>query len=252
MEATREWWEDFFHGPWGRLQAEGFGQKRTSEETDLIVSVLGLEPEDRVLDLACGTGRHSIALAERGFDVTGVDFNGNALAIAGKAASERGVAPRFVELDMRAIDWAHAFDAVISFWSSFGYFEHEADDLEVARRVSTALRPGGRFLLDLTISETLAPIYQPYRWEWLDDERTRRLLQETRWNFETGRVDADWTFIDPDRTHTARSSLRLYGHRELCDLLREAGFRRFESYDSLSGKPFRIGSRRLSLVASRE
>jgi SAM-dependent methyltransferase len=251
MSATREWWEDFFQGPWGELQAEGYPEERTTAETEFMVSALRLGHGDRVLDVACGIGRHSITLAERGLDVTGLDFNASALAMARRNAAERGVSVNFVESDMRTIEFEREFDAAICYFSSFGYFENEADDLAVARRIAAALKPGGRFLLELMTLETLAPIWQPLRWHWVDQEKTRRVLEETWLDFSTGRVEADWTFIGPEQTRSAHSSLRLYCYRELSDLLRRAGFRTIAGFDPATGDPFALGARRLALVASR-
>lgn len=251
MSARREWWEDFFHGPWGELQAEGYPAERTAAETDFMMAALGLQAGDRVLDLACGIGRHSVALAERGLSVTGVDFNAGALAIAERTAAERGAAVRLIESDMRAIAFEREFDAVVCYFSSFGYFEDETDDGAVARRIAAALRPGGRFLLELMTLETLAPIWQARRWQWIDEDRTRRVLEETSIDFAAARVEADWTFIEPGRTRVAHSSLRLYCYRELSDLLRRAGFDEVTGLDPTTGASFALGDRRLALLATR-
>lgn len=252
MSAAGEWWESFFRGPWGELQAEGYPEDRTRSEVDFMLSALGLETGDRVLDVACGIGRHSVALAEQGLSVTGIDFNRHALDIAEQSAAAKGATDvRFVEADMRAIDFHGTFDAAFCYFTSFGYFENEADDEEVARRIAKALKPGGRFLLELMSLETLAPVWQPQRWQWVDEQKTRRVLEETRIDFTTSRVEADWTFIDPERVRSAHSSLRLYSCRELGDLLRRAGFERIECLNPVTGKPFALGARRLAIVASR-
>lgn len=251
MPAKSEWWEDFFRGPWSELQKQGYPEARTCAETDFLVTALALEPGQRVLDLACGNGRHSIELAKRGMTVTGVDFNASALAIASRNAAESGVAVTFVETDMRAIDYAGTFDAAFSFFTSFGYFTDEMDDLLVARRVAAALKPGGHFVVETMSLETLIPVYQTRRWEWTDEAHTCRLLEETHFDFATSRVEADWHFLDGDVLRSAHSSLRLYCVRELSDLLRRAGFRKTTPLDARTGKPFTIGSRRLGLVASR-
>lgn len=250
MGATLEWWESFFHGPWGELQAEGYFQKRNASEADFIVSALDLEAGDDVLDLACGTGRHAVELAARGIKVTGIDFNGTTLETARAAATARDVRLRLIERDMRCLRFRDEFDAAYCFWTSFGYFEDETHDLVVAKRIAEALRPGGRFLLDVGATETLLPVFRQRRWDCLDEARTHRLLQETRWDFETSRIETEWTFIEDGNIRTCRSSVRLYSYRELCDLLREAGFRAFEGFDTLTGEPFTLGSSRLSLVAS--
>ncbi len=250
MNKTREWWEDFFPGPWGDLQAQGYPQEKTHAEVDFLVAALELSEGDRVLDLACGIGRHTVELAVRGFDVTGLDFNGAALALAQKAASEHGVSPRFVCRDMRQIDWDQQFDATFSYFSSFGYFEDEAENLNVAREVVRALRPGGRFLIDTHVTETLLPIFEERRWDWFDEAHSGGVVEEGQWRFETGRIDTEWTFFQQGEVKVRHSSLRVYSYRELCDLLRAAGFSSIESLETLTTKPFEFGSRRLTLVAS--
>lgn len=250
MSSSSEWWESFFRGPWGEFQARGFpAQQQTGAEVDFLVSALKLNAGDTVLDLACGIGRHSVELAARGMNVTGVDFNRRALDVAESAAKKRGVAPRFVELDMREPQGGELFDAVICFWTSFGYFENEADDLRVAQRVAATLKPGGRFLIDLQVMETVFPRFQERRWTWFDDDHPKRLLEEVSFNIATGRIECEWTFLEDGKARSSKSSIRLYSYRELCELLREAGFATFEALETPTGKPFKLGSQRLSVVA---
>jgi ubiquinone/menaquinone biosynthesis C-methylase UbiE len=249
MSSSSEWWESFFRGPWGDFKARGFPLHNTGAEVDFLVSALKLNAGDKVLDLACGTGRHSVELAARGMDVTGVDFNRTALDIAESAAKGSGVAPRFVERDMRELQGGELFDAAICFWTSFGYFEDEADDLRVAQRVARALKPGGRFLIDVHVMETVFPRFQERRWSWFDDEHPKRLLEEVSFDIDAGRVECEWTFLEDGKARSSTSSIRLYSYRELCALLREAGFATFEALETVTGKPFKLGSPRLSVVA---
>ena len=250
MVPKSEWWETFFPGPWGEWQARGFSQKNTSSEADFLVTSLGLKPGDKVLDVACGTGRHAIELESRGIEVTGIDFNGAILATAEQRAREHGVEPLFLKTDMRCLRFSAEFDAAYSFWTSFGYFENESHDYVVLRRIAESLKPGGRFLLDLHTSETVLPFFRPEQVTPLDDSGANELRENARIDFETGRVEADWTFVESGRARSVHSSLRLYSYRELCLLLREAGFDRIEGFDSKTGKPFALGAKRLGLVAS--
>lgn len=250
MNATTEWWETFFHGPWGEWQARGFMQEHTGTETDFIEAALGLNAGDEVLDVACGTGRHAIELATRGVDVTGVDFNGDTLRLAETRAREAGVAPRFLKADMRCLRFREAFDAAYCFWTSFGYFEDESHDLVAAKRIAESLRPGGRFLVDLMTAETLLPKFTTDLFTQLDDEGEQVLHEHVHFDLERSRVDAEWTFVENGQERHSHSSLRLYSYHELCALLREAGFTRFEGFDTMTGEAFGIGARRLGLVAS--
>ena len=110
--------------------------------------LLGLKKDARVLDLACGTGRHSVQFARRGATVLGVDKTREYLVQARRAA--RGMKNcAFVEGDMRRLPFSEEFDAAVNLWTSFGYFSKPSEDLAVLKGVARALKPGGRFLIEL-------------------------------------------------------------------------------------------------------
>jgi SAM-dependent methyltransferase len=251
MIPKSEWWETFFHGPWGEWQARGYNQQNTPADVDFIVKALGLKGGEEVLDVACGTGRHAIELAKLGIEVTGIDFNGTILEVAERKAEEQLVEVLFLKNDMRCLRFTEEFDAAYSWWTSFGYFEDESHDYVVLRRVAESLRPGGRFLLDLHVAETVLPVFKPEHVTPLDDSGACELRERARIDFETGRVEAVWTFVENGRSRAVHSSLRLYSYRELCNLLREAGFDRIEGFDTKSGQPFGLGAKRLALVATK-
>ena len=117
------------------------------------------------------------------------------------------------------------------------------------QRVAEALRPDARFLIDIMVLETVLPIFEARRTETFADSG-RRVTQETHVDFARSRFEQEWTFVEAGETRSARASLRLYSIRELCDLLREAGFVSFEAFDSVTGEPFAVGAKRLGLVAS--
>jgi cyclopropane fatty-acyl-phospholipid synthase-like methyltransferase len=182
MSDARTWWETFFGGPWGDLQAQGYPAERTRAEADFIVSALALAPGARVLDIPCGEGRHSIELAARGYAATGVDFNARALALAENNASARGVHVEFVRADMRDFAAQARFDAASCFFGSFGYFGDD-ENLRFAANVARALVPGGRFLIDTQVTESLFPRFQERRWDYLPDGT--RVLEECRYDLES-------------------------------------------------------------------
>ena len=251
MTPKTEWWETFFRGPWGEWQARGFMQQNTSADVDFIVKALGLEAGHEVLDVACGTGRHAIELAKLGVEVTGIDFNPAILEVAERKAAEQLVEVLFLRNDMRCLKFREEFDAAYSWWTSFGYFEDESHDYVVLRRIAESLRPGGKLLLDLMVAETLLPVFKPEHFHALDDRGACELRHNVRIDFETGRTEGEWTFVENGRERTVRSSLRLYNYRELCALLREAGFEQIEGFDSKTGNPFGLGATRLALVATK-
>jgi SAM-dependent methyltransferase len=247
-----DWWRDFFGEPWSRVQARGYAPERTSGECDLIEKALGLADAASVLDIPCGIGRHAIELARRGFKVTGVDFNPAYIATAKAAADAAGVSPEFVTCDMREFSVAEPFDAAFCYFGSFGYFSDEGNE-RFARAVSRSLRPGGRFLIEGHLCDTLLPIFRERDWFWLDPAtKSARVLEERRWDMDSGRVESEWTIIDNEGIRSAAvSMMRIYFYRELRELLGRAGFASVAVLDGRSAEPFQMGARRAFVVAEK-
>ena len=120
--------------------------KGTQQEVAFLVEVLGLRPEQRVLDVGCGPGRHSVALAQAGLAVTGIDVSARFLEIAAEAARAAGVGAAFFEVDARGMPFDDEFDAVISICQGAFGLMGEGDGL-VLRRMAEAARPGGLLCL---------------------------------------------------------------------------------------------------------
>lgn len=250
LRRMKPWWESFFRGPWEQIQLPGYPEERTSNEVSFIEEALGLSGGERILDVPCGEGRHSIELARRGYRPTGVDFNRNAIAAAEQRASDSGVAVDFSCADMRKLDYLEEFDAALCFFGSFGYFD-DAENAEFARRVARALRPGGRFLIDSHVTESLYPQFRARDWSWVREEPPLRLLEERRLDLESGRIEATWSFIGPDGISSSSISIRLYSYRELRDLLLGAGFASVQAFETGGLEPFHLGSSRISIVGTK-
>jgi SAM-dependent methyltransferase len=248
-EANPEWWQTFFFGPWQELQLAGYPEEQTQAEATFIISALRLQPGARILDAPCGQGRHSVAFARAGFKPTGIDFNANAIEQARKTAASRGVTAEFVVADMREFSWTHPFDGAVCFFGSFGYFNDE-QNLRFATRIAESLRPGGRFLIDTQVAESMFPKFRERDWNWVRQDPPLRILEERRWNLESGSVDSTWSFVG-DTVTSRRIWMRIYTYRELCELLRSAGFSKFEGLETGTQQPFRLGSPRLALIAEK-
>jgi len=119
----------------------------TVQEVDFLVEALGLEPGMLVLDAGCGPGRHSLELARRGIEVTGLDLSPDFVALAAAAAETEHVPARFDVLDIRDLAFTDAFDAVICLCQGgFGLLGGD-DDAGIVARLGAAVRPGGRLAL---------------------------------------------------------------------------------------------------------
>ncbi len=112
---------------------------------DLLINTLQLEKGKRVLDLACGKGRHSLQLNAKGFEVIGLDLSEHSIQEAHSYANDT---LDFFVHDMRQLFWSDHFDLVVNLFTSFGYFHNKKDDQRMMNGVFEALKPGGRFVID--------------------------------------------------------------------------------------------------------
>ncbi|HVL80244.1 MAG TPA: class I SAM-dependent methyltransferase [Actinomycetota bacterium] len=236
-----DWYESFFDGAWRDVQPQMWTPEQTRSQVDAIERLCELDAPADVLDVPCGTGRHSVELATRGHRVTGVDRSERFLSLARAHPSE----VTWERRDMRDLPWTDAFDAAVCFWGSFGYFDDDGNFAFLAA-VRRALRDGGRMLIDTHVVESLLPRFEPRRWDRSGDTL---LVQEAEWDHASGRIESEWTFVTAGHTRTDRLSIRLYTYRELTELLSEAGFTSWTGYATLDGEPFELGSQRLHMVA---
>jgi SAM-dependent methyltransferase len=123
---------------------------RTGAEVDRALGMLGAQGGERVLDMACGTGRHSLELARRGHEVVGVDISPDLLAIAEADAEAESLSASFLAADLRQLDFAEEFDLILNLNDgAIGYFETEEENHRTFEVIAAALRPGGGNLLQL-------------------------------------------------------------------------------------------------------
>jgi SAM-dependent methyltransferase len=243
-----EWWKDFFRGTPVELWLKMCRPEVDRAEAAFLEEALRLPAGGRVLDVPCGAGRHSIVLAERGFQVTGVDLSSEFLAAAMSAAADRRVDVRWEQREMRDLPWPGAFDAAFCFGNSFAYLDH-GGNVAFLRAAAEALRPGGRFAIDTgVIAESLPANDEPRRWFEVGEII---MLIENRYDCARGRLDTDYYFIRGAEIDKRAGSHIVYRYGELVGILSDAGFGEFEAYSSVDRTPFALGSQRLLLVCTR-
>ena len=245
-----DWFECFFGADYFEIYRDAFPPEATAAEVEGSVSLLGLPAGARVLDLACGYGRHAIPLTERGFAITGYDLSEVFLERARASAAARGVAVCWVRGDMRTLFFDGDFDAVINVFMSFGYFADPEDDVETLRRVRRALVPGGRFLLETLHRDALVARFQPHV-EYTTSNGTR-VVRDYVWDLARDVIEDRVAVIRPDGTRSEyASSLRVRSLHGLLALVRAAGLEPVAWYGGLGGGPLQLDSRRLVLVSAR-
>lgn len=140
----KAWYKSWFDTPYYHTLYKDRDQKEAELLIDNLTHYLNLEPNAKVLDLACGKGRHSIYLNSLGFDVTGVDLSSNSIEFANKFANE---SLHFKVHDMReALDTK--FDAIFNLFTSFGYFCEDQDNERTLKAMGSSLTEYGLGVID--------------------------------------------------------------------------------------------------------
>lgn len=218
-------------------------EERSDAETDLIWRLLGLRPGMEVLDLACGHGRIANRLAGRGCRVTGLDSTELFLDHARRDAAERNITVEYVRGDMRELPWRHRFDAIVNWFTAFGYFDDPGNQ-RVLAQAAAALRPGGRIALEMNNYLRLLRDYLPS----VAIERDGDLvIDQHQLDALAGRSLSTRTYLRGGRSRRVLYSVRMFGFPELRDWLRAAGFTAVDGYDE-DGQPLTAESRRMIVV----
>jgi SAM-dependent methyltransferase len=246
--GENEWWRTFFAGVAVDLWLRAPTEEQTRSEVDFLQQALRLPHQARVLDVPCGGGRHAVELASRGFVMTGVDLSTEFLEAARSRASERGVTITWEHREMRDLPWQGEFDGAFCCGNSFGYLD-DPGNVEFLVAVSRALKPGARFVIETgAVAESSLPAYQERRWYEIGGIL---FLVQNRYNHTLGRLETEYTFIRDGQVERRNGFQRVYTYSELCKLAETAGFGAIEGFSSVSGEPFRLGSPRLLLVATK-
>ncbi len=243
----RPWFETIFDERYPELFAPLEGN--AEEEVDDIIRLLRLPPGAAVEDLGCGRGRHAIPLAQRGYEVTGVDLSEKMLRLARSRSEKEGVRVEWVRADMRKFCRPGAFDACLSLFTSFGYFS-DRENQAVLDNAGRSLKTGGRLLLDLrNAGKGLS------RLEDLDQMReiaSGTLRMSIRYDRDTRRARAEHVLTRRDGIRIESAfDVRIYSDDELTGMIGRAGMRVADIFGSLAGGPFDENSARMVLVAVR-
>jgi SAM-dependent methyltransferase len=242
-----EWWRDYFDASY--LQRYMFDSEQTVAEVLMLRDLLPDAPAD-LLDLACGQGRHSIALAKGGYTVIGLDASPQLLAVARQAAVEADALVDFVEGDMRAIPYSACFDGVINMFTAFGYFPNEQDNQLVLDGVARSLKPGGRLVMELMHRDRVVATFRETDWYELDDDTVvwvRRHFDALR---GVNTVIDRWRTVDGEE-HERHHQIRLYTPTELDVMLRAAGLVPTAWYGTIGLHALTIASPRMIVVAEK-
>jgi len=241
------WQKDFFNRPivtefWNKCTPP----EQTRVEADFLEKML--DARTRLLDVACGNGRHALELARRGCRVTGLDISEVFLRQATAAAQAEKLPAEFLLCDMRELRQPPEFNGAYCFGNAFGYFPH-ADMVVFLNRLAAALLPGGRLVVDAaSAAESLLPRLPGREWFELDDIL---FIEDHRYLAEESCLETEAIFLRDGRSERLTWWHWIYTAAEIRRMLEGAGFKVTRCFGSLDEKPFTPGTP-LLVVAEKE
>lgn len=243
-----DWFKAWFNHPaYLKLYAHRSLEEAEQTIATLLKFITLTTHTPKALDIACGSGRHAVALAENGFQVTANDLSSTLLAEAKKLAESKNLTLTFTQIDMREIAFEEEFDVIVQLFTSFGYFENDDEDKIVLQNVARALKPGGWYVLDFLNEHLVRNTLQP------ESRRTLDTLDvfEQRMIFGE-RVVKSITLRENGETHRFIESVRLYSKEKLTAMLTAVGLRVHHYLGDYHGAEFhQETSPRLILIAQK-
>jgi SAM-dependent methyltransferase len=224
----------------------------------LILKNLKLPKGSKVLDLACGNGRHSVLFAQKGFDVTGLDLSP---LLINQAKSKLNTDykkykkhMRFVMGDMRNIPYNHEFDLIVNLFSSFGYFDKDSDNIKVIKSISAALKKGGYFFFDFLNANYLRKHLVPFDVK----SGNHNMIIQVR-EITAGFVKKDIVIIKNSKNlkypqiHNFYEKIKLYSLQDFRSFFRKNGLKILKTFGNYRGNKYNTkNSERLIILAQKQ
>ena len=212
----------------------------TKKQVDFIIKKLDLKGNEKILDLACGIGRHSLYLARRGFCVTGVDIMRDYIEYCAKAAKEEDLSAHFICSDIREVRFENEFDVVLNMADgAVGYLENDKENKKIFEVIAKALKPGGKHFMDI-MNRNFAETHFPCKL-WESGEKCLT-LSEFEWESETktliyGQTDFEYGEILSKPNVTEGNPIRLYSIDEIKEIFADLKMTVLETYSDFNARP---------------
>lgn len=244
MELQKEWFSEWFNSPYYHILYQNRDEKEAEFFLQNVVNKLQFLPEHRIIDLACGKGRHAIYLNSLGFDVTGVDLAQQSIDQASKHSNDR---LHFEVQDMRCLHTLQPYDIALNLFTSFGYFQSLEEDALVVKNIHSILKPGGRVLIDFMNSECVIQNLV---------ERESKTINNIQFHIskwvEHGFIHKKIEVIDASCTFEFTEKVQALQLKDFESILSQQQFSMLNTFGNYALDPFKAGSsERLIIVAQK-
>jgi SAM-dependent methyltransferase len=242
--------DSYFDGYYKDIWRSIIPDDLTVKEVEFMLSYFNLQPGNKVLDLMCGYGRHSIALAKKGMKVTAVD-NLNDYINEVKLASEKdNLSITAEQADVANYEPTEMFDLVICMGNSLNFFNAD-DAIRLFRNISTHLNKGGNLLINSwSIAEIAIKNFKDKSWSTVGD---KKFLVDCKYLFHPARIEFEHLILTPDGKTESKTGIDyIFSVNEIETMLNQTGFVLKELYSIPGKKKFILGEPRVYIVAEKK
>lgn len=232
MGNNKDWFEEWFNTRYYHILYKNRSIDEANKFIEAIIKYLPYKPSKdiKVLDLACGKGRHSIHLSSIGFDVTGVDISKKSIEFAKRNESN---SLKFFQHDMRNIFKENSFDIVFNLFTSFGYFMTKEEDLNVLNAIYDNLKPNGLFVFDFLNTTQVVKNLVPKEEKIIDG------IHFSIKRFCEGEfIKKQIKVLDKDKEFNYQEQVKMLNPNALNNLFDQAGFKINQQFGNYELNPF--------------
>ena len=239
-----KWYQNWFNSPYYHILYHQRNNAEAEFFIDNLCTHLKPKPDSRILDIACGKGRHSIYLNKKGFDVTGIDLSFSSIKHAKQFENGK---LRFYQHDMRNLLFINYFDYALNLFTSFGYFESDRDNVNALKSFRKSINEDGLLVLDYFNSQKIINNLVESEIKTVEgiDFKISKSVQE-------GRIIKSIEFKDKNREYKFKEDVKAYSLTDFERLFKLSGFKIKEYFGSHSLDAFDENqSERLIFICSK-
>jgi len=245
MNASLEWYRTWFNSHYYHILYKYRNDAEARAFIDALIHYLKPARGSRMLDLACGKGRHAHYLCSKGFEVTGIDLSPASIASAQKIACMN---LHFKVHDMRELLYENYFDYIFNFFTSFGYFDREEDNVRSMHAIARGLKEGGMVCIDFLNAHRVIKNLHP-----AEEIEIDGIVFHIHRYYKDSYIIKEIDFLDRDRSYHFHEKVQALCLPDFDRLFAASGLRRTAVFGDYRLGPFREeSSERLIVMAKKE
>jgi SAM-dependent methyltransferase len=244
MAQQEEWFSTWFDSPYYHILYSNRDGRDAKLFLDNLLAYLHPKPSEKILDLACGKGRHSLYLNQKGYDVTGVDLSEQSIQYASQFTNER---LRFAVHDMREVYKTETFDFVLNLFTSFGYFGSETENVVALCAAAASLKHGGKLVMDfMNTDQTIANLTAH------EEKEVQGIKFRISRGVENGFIIKTICFTDKGQDYRFEERVRALREEDFLEYFKMAQLRLVEVFGDYQLSPYnRDNSERMIFVVKK-